>query len=224
MSPTRQSLSDADPPPPAGETPEPDPAQILTALRAQIQQRRARLGGAGPDGPTSGPGDYSLSQLRQSVDEVHDLWFVSAHLPITWRVPGGGTALAYLKKATRVLLRWYINPIVEQQNRFNSAVARALVEVTAYQERLAREWQLLDERVGELERVVSRQSSVVSEDERVVSHQSSVVSDDEAGGTGPEAQVPSSPIQNPKSKIQNPAVQNPKSKIQNPPVQNSEGP
>jgi len=138
-----------------------DPAAALADLRAQIQARRARLGGGLDDGAAGG--DFNLGQLRQSVDEVNDLWFVSAHLPITWRVPGLGTALAYAQKATRVLLRWYINPIVEQQNRFNSAVARALVETTAYQERLTREWQRLDERVLALERVGSRRSSVVGD-------------------------------------------------------------
>ncbi len=139
-----------------------DPAAALADLRAQIAARRARLGSDAADG-TAGD-DFSLGQLRQSVDEVNDLWFVSAHLPITWRVPGLGTALAYAQKATRVLLRWYINPIVEQQNRFNSAVARALVETTAYQERLTREWQRLDERVLALERVGGRQSSVVGDE------------------------------------------------------------
>ena len=123
-----------------------DPAEALREVRAQITRRRARRG-ADPNAAE----DFSLGQLRQSVDEVNDLWFVSAHLPITWRTPGLGTAVAYLKKATRVLLRWYINPIVEQQNRFNSAVARALVEMTAQQERLTREWAALEERVAALE-------------------------------------------------------------------------
>jgi hypothetical protein len=58
---------------------------------------------------------------------------------------------AYTKRLVRLLLRWYINPIVEQQNRFNSAVARSLVEMLAYQERMAREWQALEERVAQLE-------------------------------------------------------------------------
>jgi hypothetical protein len=130
-----------------------DPAQALAELRAQIRQRSARLGGRldARAGDSGGGADFSMNQVRQSVDEVNDLWFVSAHLPITWRVPGPGTAVAYLKKATRVLLRWYINPIVEQQNRFNSAVARALVEMTAQQERLTREWAALEERVAALE-------------------------------------------------------------------------
>jgi hypothetical protein len=149
---------------PNSEVPAPDPAQVLNDLREQIQQRRARLGGRLDSGGAGAAGavDFSLSQLRQSVDEVNDLWFVSAHLPITWRVPGVGTAVAYAKRAARVLLRWYINPIVEQQNRFNSAVARALVEVAAYQERLTREWQVLEERVLALEAVESRQARVAS--------------------------------------------------------------
>ncbi len=58
---------------------------------------------------------------------------------------------AYTKRLVRILLRWYINPIVEQQNRFNSSAARAIVEITAYQERMTREWQLLEERVERLE-------------------------------------------------------------------------
>ncbi|MDQ2807637.1 MAG: hypothetical protein M3Z04_12125 [Chloroflexota bacterium] len=161
-----------------------DPAAALADLRAQIQARRARLGSDAVDGAAGG--DFSLGQLRQSVDEVNDLWFVSAHLPITWRVPGLGTALAYAQKATRVLLRWYINPIVEQQNRFNSAVARALVETTAYQERLTREWQRLDERVLALERVAGGQGSGVRGQGSVVGRRSSVAGDEglEAVGQG----------------------------------------
>jgi hypothetical protein len=34
--------------------------------------------------------------------------------------------VAASQKVTRRLLRWYINPIVEQQNRFNAATAQAL--------------------------------------------------------------------------------------------------
>ena len=33
------------------------------------------------------------------------------------------------KRAIRILLRWYINPIVEQQNEFNAAILRALYEL-----------------------------------------------------------------------------------------------
>ena len=130
---------------------EPEPVQdasaILAELRDQVRERRARMAVNDPTDPHT----LNLAELRRSADAVNDTWFVSAHLPITWDLRVVGRLGAYTKRLVRLLLRWYINPIVEQQNRFNSATARAIVEITAYQERLTREWQLLDERMGRLE-------------------------------------------------------------------------
>ena len=131
---------------------DPDVAAILTDLREQIRERRARFTLADPDDPHA----LNLAELKRSVEAVNDNWFVSAHLPITWETRIVGRLGAYAKRAVRVLLRWYINPIVEQQNRFNSAVARTLVEMAAYHERMTREWQSLDERVEQLEESVIR--------------------------------------------------------------------
>ena len=104
-----------------------DTATILAELREEIRRRRERLGGTGPAAGEPGSAAWSLNELRKSLDEVNDLWFVSAHLPMTWTSPVGHV-LAYAKRLARLLLRWYINPIVEQQNLYNSAVARTLVE------------------------------------------------------------------------------------------------
>ena len=125
----------------------PDVAAVLAELREQVKERRAYLSMRDPHDPHA----RNLAELRRSVDAVNDTWFVSAHLPITWDVPVAGRLLALTKRAVRVLLRWYINPIVEQQNRFNSATARAITDIAAYQERLTREWQLLEERIARLE-------------------------------------------------------------------------
>jgi hypothetical protein len=125
----------------------PDTAAILADLREQVRERRARFSISDPSDPHA----LNLAELRRSVEAVNDTWFVSAHLPITWDLPLVGRAGSYIKRTVRVLLRWYINPIVEQQNRFNSSVARAVVEMYAYHERMAREWQLLDERVSAVE-------------------------------------------------------------------------
>ncbi len=127
-----------------------DVATILGDLREQIRQRRAHLAINDPNDPHA----LSLAELRRSVEAVNEVWFVSAHLPITWDVRVFGRLLAYAKRATRLLLRWYINPIVEQQNRFNSATARAITVMNAYQERMTREWVLLEERVSKLEEEV----------------------------------------------------------------------
>jgi hypothetical protein len=123
---------------------------VLAELRAEIRRRRERLGASGPSPGEPGSAAWSLNELRKSLDEVNDLWFVSAHLPVTWNSPVGHV-LAYAKRLARLLLRWYINPIVEQQNLYNSAVARTLVELTAYADRQTRDWQALEERVAALE-------------------------------------------------------------------------
>ena len=123
---------------------QPDVAAVLSELREQIKERQARLAVNDPSDPHA----LNLAELKRSVEAVNDTWFVSAHLPITWDKRLVGRLGAYSKRAVRVLLRWYINPIVEQQNRYNSAIARTLVEMAAYHERLTREWQALEERVA----------------------------------------------------------------------------
>ncbi len=77
------------------------------------------------------------SSASSMVSELVDLATISAHLPVTWSTPVAGRALAFAKRGTRLLLRWYVNPIVEQQNTFNEALVRAIA--------------LLDERQRDLE-------------------------------------------------------------------------
>lgn len=125
----------------------PDQASVLEELREQVRSRRARLQLSEPDNPHA----RSLVELRRSVEALNDLWFVSAHLPINWQMRVVGRLGAYTKRVVRILLRWYINPIVEQQNRFNSATTRAVSEIVAYQELMAREWLLLETRISNLE-------------------------------------------------------------------------
>ena len=138
---------------------EPAVSAILTELREQIRERRARFTVDDPDDPHA----LNLAELKRSVEAVNDSWFVSAHLPITWDARVAGRLGAYAKRAVRLLLRWYINPIVEQQNRFNSSVARTLVEMAAYQERLTREWQSLEDRIDKLESGTRDQGSGIRE-------------------------------------------------------------
>ncbi len=64
-----------------------------------------------------------------ALEDVRATSWVNPHQPIGWpHLPKGLTpkVKAFLQKAVRRLLRWYINPIVEEQNRFNAAVERAL--------------------------------------------------------------------------------------------------
>jgi len=94
---------------------------ILDNLKEEIRQHRLVLGDVAAE-----PSD-PLARVRQFQR-------VNSHLPIGWPVmPQGLIArlVAYAQKITRRLLRWYINPLVDQQNQYNAAVAdvlQALVE------------------------------------------------------------------------------------------------
>lgn len=103
-------------------------AAALEAIKAAVRRRQG----------------YASSQeipalgARSPVAVAADLARVSAHLPVTWETPVLGRGLALAKRATRIALRWYINPIVEQQNAFNDAVVRALAELESHQHELER--------------------------------------------------------------------------------------
>jgi hypothetical protein len=122
---------------------------VLEQLRERVRQRRERLMTASArDGQGLG---FSLAELRHSIKELGDLSTVSAHLPITSYGRPLGWPGAIIKRIARVLLRWYINPIVEQQNNYNAAVSRAVFQVMAYEDLLTREQEALERRLDELE-------------------------------------------------------------------------
>jgi len=90
---------------------------ILGQLQEEIGRHRLALGQLG----ALDPPDH-LAQVRQHK-------WVNPHLPIGWPVmPKGIVAklVAMTQKVVRRLLRWYINPIVDQQNHFNEAVFERL--------------------------------------------------------------------------------------------------
>jgi O-antigen chain-terminating methyltransferase len=90
---------------------------IVQDLQEAIRQHRETLSKPGTLGSAS------------ALSQIHRLRWVNSHLPIGWPVMPKGIVpklIAYAQKITRRLLRWYINPIVDQQNAFNAAVADAL--------------------------------------------------------------------------------------------------
>jgi hypothetical protein len=105
-----------------------DVAQTLAQLKAAVRRN------AGKSASYNEVGTSAANELTQ----LADLAVISAHLPVSWSTPLVGRAIALSKRATRVLLRWYINPIVEQQNNFNDAVVRALATLEARQGELDR--------------------------------------------------------------------------------------
>lgn len=102
-------------------------------------------------------GDAELAfpeiELRRMLQEIEAARVVSAHWPLQGQtIPQ--RMLALINKVVRRYLRWYINPIVDQQNAYNDVVARTLQGLVAANEELRGEVAQLRARVGELERVL----------------------------------------------------------------------
>jgi len=94
-----------------------DVSRVLAELKEQVRHREQSAGST------------SFSQPSAGLRRVHETERVNPHLPIGWpNLPSGllRKASALLQKVVRRLLRWYINPIVEQQNAFNTAVSSSL--------------------------------------------------------------------------------------------------
>lgn len=102
--------------------------ETLDELRAAVRREAGyRTEGEVPTGP-------SLSSVRDAAD----LASVSAHLPLQSTLPVVGPLIVLTQRVIRLGLRWYINPIVEQQNAFNDSVVRALTELEVRQSELER--------------------------------------------------------------------------------------
>ena len=105
---------------------------ILTQLRADVRATRATLSDETTHAAQLG---VDLDELRAAVAEVEALRAVSAHWPLTWRTPRERVQV-FIQRLIRRALRWYIAPIVEQQNAYNNAVARALYLLVEAQHQL----------------------------------------------------------------------------------------
>lgn len=80
-----------------------------------------------------------LARNASAIEDAHRYASVSAHWGIASDLPVVGSALVLFRRIVRILLRWYINPIVEQQNQFNQAAVRALYELRMENENLRAE-------------------------------------------------------------------------------------
>ena len=101
---------------------QPDIGAILEGLRTEVRARRLAQAQAEPS---------SLErELRRALDEIELYRVVSAHWPLLGKtVPQ--RVIALVNKLVRRYLRWYINPIVEQQNAANAAFTGALLRLIA---------------------------------------------------------------------------------------------
>ena len=112
-----------------------DIAAIVEQLRQEVRRRREGLLESSLHQLES---SFDEVELARSLEEVRANQGVSAHWPIVWKTPLQAF-FAGLQRFTRRFLRWYINPIVEQQNAYNAASERALGLLVAANARLREE-------------------------------------------------------------------------------------
>jgi len=98
---------------------------VLQIRRDVLARHGLTIGTPIPDGPATVP-----------VEAAARLATVNAHWGIVSDIPYAGRLLVLFRRSVRIVLRWYINPIVEQQNAFNDAAVRALYELRAENENL----------------------------------------------------------------------------------------
>src|SRR5262245_48078795 len=147
-------------------TPPPDVGAILEALRAEVRARRLAQGHAEPS-----PAERDLAR---ALDELELHRVVSAHWPLIGKTLPQ-RAINLVNKLVRRYLRWYINPIVEQQNAYNNAVARTLRLLAEAYAELGE--QIADHRPPTKEEPRTTQRVPDQEPESVVRSQLSVVED-----------------------------------------------
>ena len=111
-----------------------DVAAILAQIRTEVQGARAGL----TDETAHLALGVDLDELRDSIAEVEALRAVTAHWPLEGHTLRGRVA-TFVQRIVRRGLQWYILPIVQQQNAYNAAVARALQLLLDSQLELARE-------------------------------------------------------------------------------------
>lgn len=74
--------------------------------------------------------DLELAELLNHRKQLNDVGQVTADRPITSHRRFIGRFIVFGKKVVRKLLRWYINPIVEQQNHINNLTKASVDEMT----------------------------------------------------------------------------------------------
>lgn len=101
---------------------EEDVATVLATLRAEVRARRQALSGTGENSAAFSAIEH---QLQRCVEQLEITRVVSAH----WSLEAHTVLERVLRLLYRFMrrgLRWYINPIVEQQNAFNDVTTRTL--------------------------------------------------------------------------------------------------
>jgi hypothetical protein len=111
---------------------DPEVAEILDDVRRRVRERHMVV----PAGEPADADERAVLEMQAAVQDVNMSAKVNSHLPLLWEDMVVGRLRAFVQRVVRRLLRWYINPIVDQQNTFNAATARAITLLASENARL----------------------------------------------------------------------------------------
>lgn len=117
-------------------------AEVLQQVRSGVRQRRA-------EATTLAAG---AEETRSGLLALKNREYVQEPVAFSHR-PRWGRLIVFLRKAFyHLFLKWFMRPVLEQQNGFNQAAARLTEDLVESQAQTARELRRLTARVETLER------------------------------------------------------------------------
>jgi hypothetical protein len=141
-----QSRAEAAP----GDAIDPRVAEVLQQLRSGVRQRQAEAATVGGlPGSLEAPG--GPAGFAQGLLAVKAAEYVQEPVPFSHRPRLGKLVVGSRKAFFHLLLKWFIRPVLAQQNAFNQAAGRMLQDLAEAQERTAREARIVAALVAELE-------------------------------------------------------------------------
>jgi hypothetical protein len=127
-----------------GAPEEPRVAEVLQQLRSGVRQRSAEVA-------AFGGGGEAAQEARKGLAAVRAREYVQEPMAFSHRRRLGRFIVVGRKAFFHFFLKWFLRPVIEQQNAFNQAAGRLLQELVEGQDRLARELRHLAARVERIE-------------------------------------------------------------------------
>lgn len=122
--------------------------QVLLQVRSGVRQRRA-------ESTTLAAG---AEEARNGLLALKSREYVQEPVAFSHRARWGRLIVFVRKAFYKVFLKWFIRPVLEQQNGFNQAAARMIEDLVEARERDARELRQIAARLEALESRLEKES------------------------------------------------------------------
>lgn len=96
--------------------------------------------------------DFSRKRLNENVTYLNEHWEVAAYRQLYASSGLKGKMFVFVKKVIRKLTKFYVEPIVYDQNQYNASVTRSMNEMKRFIRETQQENQELKKRIEELEK------------------------------------------------------------------------